>query len=79
VPAFTVLVLKLELLVAIHPVAKVSSPFLDMSSVVVSLAIPMAIGTSFLWTCVAIINFPDSRNNLSELLADTCIELNRVG
>jgi hypothetical protein len=73
VPAFTVVVLVLELLVAIHPVAKVSRLCLDMSSVVVSLAIPMAIGTTFLWTCVVIINSPDCRNNLSELLAHTCI------
>jgi hypothetical protein len=63
------LVLVLELLVAIHHVAKVYSPFLDMSNLVVSLVIR----TTYLLICVVIINSPDCRNNLSELVADTCI------
>jgi hypothetical protein len=69
VPAFPVLVLGLELLVAIQPVAQVSSPFLDMCSIVV----PLVVKTIFLWTCVAIINSPDCRNYLFKLLADSFI------
>jgi hypothetical protein len=33
------------------------------------------LGTTLLWTVVAIINSPDCRNNQSELLVDVCIQL----
>jgi hypothetical protein len=36
------------------------------------------LGTTLLWTVVAIINSPDCRNNLSKLLADACIQLLRM-
>jgi hypothetical protein len=60
--AFPVLVLRIELLVAIHLVAQVSC-----------ILVSLIVGTTFLWTCVAINISPDRRNNLSELLADPCI------
>jgi hypothetical protein len=44
----------------------------------VGLVIVPRLGTTLLWTVVAIINSPDCRNNLSKLLADACIQLLRM-
>jgi hypothetical protein len=44
----------------------------------VGLVLVPRLGTTLLWTVVAINNSPDCRNNLSELLVDACIQLLRM-